>query len=123
MLYVGNSNPYENRPFVPYSNSYQGPSYSNNYQNNNNTPQQATQIQQRQLPDSRQQLQITSGNANQSPGQPFRPQPNQPNNNPNAQGFNQNPFRPARPYSTRAYYTTDKGDRPLIQADDQAQYE
>ena len=40
MPYVGNSNPYGNRPFVPYSN--QGPYYGNNYQNNNNTPQQAT---------------------------------------------------------------------------------
>ena len=109
----GNSNPYGNRPFVPYTNSYM-----------NNTQQQqqpqATQVQQKQLPGGRQQLQITSGNASQSPGQPpFRSQPNQPQG-PNAQGYNRNPFRP-RPYGTRAYHATDDEHPPS--QDDQAQYE
>ena len=110
------SNPYGNRPFVPYGNNAQS--------NMNNSQQpQATQVQQRQLPGGRQQLQITSGNANQSPGQPFRPQPNQPRGS-NAQGFNRNPFRP-KPYGARAYHAA--GDQPVQEdsppQDDQAQYE
>ena len=103
------SNPYGNRPYVPYG----------SYQSNVNNAQQP-QATQRQLPGGRQQLQITSGNANQSPGPAQRP--NQPRD-PNAKGFNRNPFRP-RPYGTRAYHAADQQeqqDHPP--PDDQAQYE
>ncbi len=113
--YFGSSNPYS-RPFVPYG----------SYQNNNNTSQQqpqATQVQQKQLPGGRQQLQITSGreNANTSAG-------NNQNRQPNA-GSNRNPFRPfnsnqQRPY-TRAYHQGAapedlENDPPF---DEQAEYE
>ena len=112
----GSSNPYYgNRPFVPYGGNYQN--------NNNNQPQQpqATQVQQRQLPGGRQQLQITSGreNANTSPG-------NYQNRPPNA--GNRNPFRPfnnnqqRRPFA-RAYQHATPEDQENSLPDEQAEYE
>lgn len=109
----GNPNSYGNRPAT--------------YQNYNNTQQpqqqspQATQVQQRQLPGGRQQLQITSGreNANTSAG-------NNPNRPPNA--GNRNPFRPygnpRRPFA-RAYQYEAYDDDPdkENQPDEMQQYQ
>ena len=80
----GNSSPNPYRPFIPYGNNPQ----FNSQSSGNNQDKQATQVQQRQLPGGRQQLQITSGreNANTSTG----------NNRQQFQqnGNNRNPFRP-----------------------------
>lgn len=112
-----NTNPYGNRPFVPYG----------NYRSNNNTqqpsqqPMQATQVQQRPLPGGKQQLQITSGreNANTSAG-------NNPNRPPNT--GNRNPFRSfgnqRRPFA-RAYQYEAYDDEPdqENQPDEALQYQ
>ena len=114
MPYNNSNNPYGNRPFVPYGSGFQT--------NMSNSQQpQATQVQQRQLPGGRQQLQITSGNANQSPG--TQPPQNRPQG-PNTGGYNnnRNPYRPTRPYGTRAFLTSDDDSQPS-QPDDQDQYQ
>lgn len=96
---------------------------------NNNAQQQqqqqqqphATQGQQHPLPplpENRQPLQITSGNANPSPG-PYRPQQNAQERN--TGNYNRNPFKPARPYRTRAYHADD--DETPLSTDDQEQYQ
>ena len=116
--YFGNSNPY--RPFIP---------FGQNSSNNQQQPQssQATQVQQRQLPGGRQQLQITSGreNANTSTGNNQNRQQNVGNNN-------RNPFRPfssnqqnqRRPFA-RAYQNVaeDQENQYLDGQDEQAEYD
>ena len=124
--YNGNQSPYA-RPFVPYGGNNPYASYQNNPINNQ---QQSTGGQRLQI-ESRQPLQITSGNANASPGQ-YQNQRQQPQNQQNA--GNKNPFRPygnnqqRRPFQ-RAYQADaengqdDKDDARDPGLDEQAEYQ
>ena len=92
------------KPFVP-------------YQNNSNTQFQQQEVQTRQLPGGRQQLQITNGNA--PPGTTGQQQrQGRQNTGPR---YNSNPFRPYRPGMTaRAYQNYGEAEAQL---DEQEQYE
>ena len=129
-LYNDNQTPYQ-RPWLPYEQYIQ-------QRYNANPQQQATQVQQRQLPGGRQQLQITSGTQNANTSTGTNPSGNPVGGTqtgtrqPNANGGynNRNPYRTdnrqnARPPFARTYYhdtNTDfqEGGMPY---DEQAEYQ
>ena len=117
--YNGSNNPYSGGSRFPFQ---PRPFFNSTYQSNINQPQQPYQPRQQQPLAGRPPLQITNGNASQSPDQrTFSNQDQTPKSD--AKNFNRNPFRrPAVFFAVKAYHAEDS-ETPVNNQEKYQQYE